>query len=86
MRRARGVRNILGRLDLVFHPVPGTFDHDDFSVMEESVKDGGSQGVVVIEDRSPLLEGLVGGQENGTPFIPAADDLEKEIGPLLING
>jgi hypothetical protein len=25
-------------------------------VMEESVQDGGSKGVVVIEDRSPLLE------------------------------
>ena len=72
MRRARGVRNILGRVDLVFHPVTGTFDHDDFSVMEESVKDGGSKGVVVIEDRGPLLKGLVRGQEDRAAFITSA--------------
>ena len=53
---------------MVFHPVTGTFDHDDFSVMEESVKDGGSKGVVVIEDRGPLLKGLVGGQADVLPF------------------
>jgi hypothetical protein len=57
---------------LVFHPVTGPFDHDDFSVMEESVKDGGSKGVVVIEDRGPLLEGLVGGQEDRAAFIASA--------------
>ena len=74
-----------GRIDLVFHAVTGTFDHDDFRMMKESVKDGGSKGVVVIEDRSPLLEGLVSGQEDRAAFIASADDLEEQIGALLIN-
>jgi len=50
--------------------------------MEEPVEHCGGQGggAVVIEDRGPLLEGFIGGQHDGTAFVPGADDLKEQIG------
>ena len=31
------------------------------------------------EDRSPFVEGQVGGDQDGTPLIPLAEDLEEEF-------
>jgi hypothetical protein len=46
---------------LVLHPIAGTFDNDGFGMMQEAVEHRGGNGAVVVEDRGPLLEGLVGG-------------------------
>ena len=70
---------------LFFHAVAGAFDHDGFGVMEEPVEHCGGQGAVVIEDRGPLLEGFIGGQHDGTAFVPGADDLKEQIGALLVD-
>jgi hypothetical protein len=50
---------------LVLHPIAGTFDDDGFGMMQEAVEHRRGNGAVVVEDRGPLLEGLVGGQEAG---------------------
>ena len=55
-------------------------------MMEESVKDGGGDGAVVVEDGGPLFEGFVGGEDDGTAFVALADDLEEEVGPMLVDG
>ena len=55
-------------------------------MMNEAINDGRGKGVIVIENRSPVSEGAVGGDHNGTTFIPVGDDLEEELRPLLIHG
>jgi hypothetical protein len=70
---------------LVFHPEAGAFDDDGFGVMEESVENGRGDGAVVVEDGSPLFEGLVGGQDDGTAFVALADDLKEKVGPVLVD-
>src|ERR1051326_667636 len=81
-RRRRGGG---ARFDLFFHSKTGAFDQDGFGVVEEAVEHGGGDGAVIVEDGGPLLEGFVGGQHDGTPFITLADDLEEQIGTVLVN-
>ena len=38
-------------------------------MVEESVEDGGGDGLVVVEDLRPVLVGLVGGQDDGPLFV-----------------
>ena len=54
--------------------------------MEQSVQDGGGDGAVIVEDGGPLLERLVGGQNDGTPFVALTDDLKEEVGTVLVDG
>ena len=54
--------------------------------MEEPVEDGGGDAAVVVEDRRPLLVGLVRGQDDGAALVALADDLEEEIGAYLVEG
>ena len=55
-------------------------------MVEEAVEDGAGDGAVVVEDAGPLLEGLVGGHDEGTTFVALADDLEEEVGTVLVDG
>ena len=71
---------------LLLHSVAGAFDEDGLGVVEEAVEDGGSEGVVVVEDAGPLFEWLVGGEQYGTALVASADDLEEEVGALLVDG
>ena len=73
-------------LDLVLHSKAGAFDDDRLGVMEEAVQNGGGEGAVVVEDPGPLFEGLVGGQHDGAAFVALADDLEEQIGAVLVDG
>ncbi len=70
----------------VFHAIAGALDDDGFGVVEEAVEDGGGDGAVVVEDGGPLLEGLVGGEDDGAAFVALADDLEEEVGAVLVDG
>ena len=70
---------------MILHAVAAAFDDDGLGVMQEAVQDGGGDGAVVVEHRGPLLEGFVGRQNNRTPFVALADDLEEEVGPVLID-
>src|ERR1700675_1898724 len=55
-------------------------------MVEEAVEDGGGDGGVPVEDGCPLLEGFVGGQDYGSAFVARADDLEEEVGSVLVDG
>ena len=71
---------------LILHAVAGAFDDDGFGVVEEAVEDGGGDGAVVVEDGGPVFEGLVGGQDDGAAFVALADDLEEQVGAVLVDG
>ena len=49
------------------------------TVMEQAVEDRGGEDVVT-EDRAPLRDDLVGGDQQTAAFVPAGDELEKEMG------
>ena len=72
-------------LDLVFHPKAGAFDDYRLGVMEEPVQDGRGEGAVIVEDAGPLFEGFVGGQHDGAALVALADDLEEQIGAMLVD-
>ncbi len=74
------------RVVTVLHPVTRSLDYDIFGVVEEAVEDGGGDGAIVVENRGPLLEGLVGGHDEGPSLVALTDDLEEEIGAVLIDG
>src|SRR6201982_4221630 len=54
--------------------------------MKKAIEDSGGNGGVAVEDRGPLFEGFVGGDDDGTAFVSLADDLEKQVGSALIYG
>ena len=70
----------------VFHAVAGAFDDDGVAVVEEAVEDGGGDGGVAVEDGGPLFVGFVGGEDDGAAFVAGADDLEEEVGSVLVDG
>ena len=54
--------------------------------MKKSIEDGGGNGAIAVEDRGPLFEGFIRGNNDGTAFVSLADDLEKQVGSALIYG
>ena len=72
------------RIDLVLHAIAFAFDNYGFGMMQKPVEDRGSDGAVIVEDFRPVLEGAVGGQQNGSALIAVADDLKQEIGAGFI--
>jgi hypothetical protein len=58
----------------VFHPIARTLDDDGLSVVQP-VQNCRGDGAVVVEDRGPLLEGLVGRQDDGVSdfLIPRSE-------------
>jgi cation transport regulator ChaC len=84
-----GVRRALRKreltLELIFHPEALAFDDDDVGMMQQPIQDRGGQGAVMVEDRGPLLEGAVGGNDQCPLFIVEADHLEEQIGTRLVN-
>ena len=69
----------------VLHPVAGALDDDGLGVVQEPIQNGGGNGAVVVEDRRPLFEGLVGRQHDGTALVALADDLEEQVGAVLVD-
>ena len=55
-------------------------------MVEEAVEDGRGDGGVTVEDGGPLLEGLIGGEDDGTAFVAGTNDLEQKIGSALVDG
>ena len=72
--------------DTVFHAVAGAFNYDGFGMMKKAIEDGRGNGAIAVEDRGPLFEGFIGGNDDGTAFVSLADDLEKQVGSALIDG
>ena len=73
-------------LDAVLHAVAFALDDDGLGVVEDAVEDGGGEGGVVVEDGGPVLEDLVGAQDDGAAFVALADDLEEQIGAAFVDG
>ncbi len=65
--------------DAVFHAVAGAFNYDGLGMMKKSMKeDGRGNSAIAVEDRGPLFEGFIRGNNDGTAFVSLADDLEKQ--------
>jgi len=62
-------------LDLYQHPM-----------MNHAIDHGGSKGIVVVQQGTPIAEGSIRGDHDGAAFIPVGDNLEEELGPLLVHG
>jgi hypothetical protein len=77
MGRGRGVGRDRSRLDAVLHPIALAFDDDGLGMVEDAVEDGAGEGGIVVEDARPLLEGLVGAQDNRAALVALADDLKE---------
>ena len=55
-------------------------------MMQQSIKNGGGESAVIIKDSGPVFVGLVRCDDHRPAFVPFADDLEQEIGPLFVKG
>ena len=83
VRRALRTRGLT--LELVFHPEALAFDDDGVGMMQQPIENCRGQGAVVVEDRGPLLEGAVRGNDQRPLFIAEADHLEEQIGTHLVD-
>ena len=57
----------------------------DVGMMSEAVEER-SDGSGVGEDGVPVLEALIGGQQDGIAFVTVVDDLEEQIGGVRVIG
>ena len=55
-------------------------------MMNESIYSGRGEGIIVIQDFTPIPEGSIGCNDNRAAFIPAGDNLKEEFSPLLVHG
>ena len=58
---------------------------EDGCVVDEAVDDG-ERHRLVREDLAPFAEGLVGGDQQGSPLVPGTDEFEQDAGFGLILG
>jgi hypothetical protein len=70
----------------LFYAIAVSFNLYQRSVMNAAIDHGGSEGVVIVQDRSPVSERAVGGDDDGPTFIPVRDDRKQEFGALLVHG
>ena len=85
-RSGCGIRVFCFSVWLLFYSIAVSFDLYQHTMMDEAIDGGGSEGVVVVQDAAPVSEGAVGGDDDGTTFIPVRDDLKQEFGALLVHG
>ena len=52
----------------------------------QPVDQGRGQGVVHVKDFAPLPERSIRGDHDRTQFITGGDNLEHQVGPLLVDG
>ena len=69
----------------VFKSVAWAVGFDDVDAMGDAVKQGAGESLVD-EDFGPLFKGQVGGHDDASAFVGAADDFEEEFGPGLAEG
>jgi hypothetical protein len=70
----------------ILHAVTFPLDNDSFGMVKHAIQDCRGERAVVIEDGRPMLENLVGGEHDGAALVTLADDLEEQIGAMLVNG
>ena len=66
------------RLLLLSEAVAVALNHECVTVMEEPIEDRGGEDVVA-EDRTPLRDDLIGGDQQAAAIVPAGNELEKEV-------
>ena len=71
---------------LLFYSIAVSFDLYQRTMMYEAIDGGGSEGIVVVQDVSPISESAVGVYQDGTTFVPVRDDLKQELSALLVDG
>src|SRR5271166_3317839 len=54
--------------------------------MHQPVDQGRCQGVVHIKEFAPFPEGTIRGDHDRSNFITGGDNLEQQIGPMLVDG
>lgn len=87
--QSRSRRRLVERgltLDVVFHAEPLACDDHGLRVMQQPIQDGRGQGAVVVEDRRPLLEGPVRGDNDRPLCIAQTADVEEQISASRVNG
>ena len=67
-----------------YHPAGLSLDDDGSRAMEQAIEDGRRDAGVVVEDRGPVLVGLVRRDDDGASFVALADDLEEQVRPGLV--
>lgn len=77
---------------LLFHellallePVRLALDVNHATVVQDPVKNGGSDGDIG-KDLIPLGEGLVGGKDGGGFLVASGNELKEEVGTLNVYG
>jgi hypothetical protein len=70
----------------VFHAITISFKNDPIPVMHLPVDQGRGQGVVHVKDFAPFPEGSIRGDHNRSNFITGGDNLEQQIGTMLVDG
>ena len=72
--------------DSLLYSIAVSFDLYQDAMMDKAIDGGRSKGVVVVQDGAPISERSVGGNNDGSTFIPVRDDLKQEFGALLVHG
>ncbi len=61
-------------------------NNDPLPVMHQPVDQGRGQGVVHVKDFAPFPEGSIRGDHDRFNFITGGDNLEQQIGTMLVDG
>src|SRR5580658_5834398 len=79
--------SLVGRIGIfVSHTIAISLNNDPLPVMHQPVDQGRGQGVVHVKDFAPFPEGSIRGDHDRSHFITGGDNLEQQIGPLLVDG
>ncbi len=79
--------SLVGRIGIfVSHTITVSFNNDPLPVMHQPVDQGRGQGVVHVKDFAPVPEGSIRGDHDRSNFITGGDNLEQQIGPMLVDG
>ena len=63
---------------VVTHSVGASINGDDFGVVQQTVEHGRCQDIVS-EQVSPVIEGEIAGQDDGSSFISGGDEFEETV-------
>ena len=66
-------------------PVASTLDVNDVTVMQQPVQDRSGQHLVTGQQFRPVLDPLVGGDQDRAPAVPVTDQAEEQAGSLTVH-
>jgi hypothetical protein len=73
-------------LDLLLHAEAFAFNQRGLGVMQKAVEECRGERAVVVEYFGPVLIHAVRRNYDGASLIPLADDLEEQVGAMLVDG